>query len=106
MTTDEYQAFFVEHSKNFKMKESDVLAVYALGLAGETGEIIEHIKKYIRDGELDREALIDELGDQQGYFACLCSYFGISMQEAMDASIKKAIRRKNNNSLQGKDREY
>ena len=40
------------------------LAVMTLGLPGEVGEVIEHIKKEIRgDGPLDREKLQLELGD-------------------------------------------
>lgn len=44
------------------------LAVMTLGLPGEVGEVIEHIKKEIRgDGPLDKEKLKLELGDVQHY---------------------------------------
>ncbi|MGH8895603.1 MAG: MazG nucleotide pyrophosphohydrolase domain-containing protein, partial [Egibacteraceae bacterium] len=36
---------------------------YALGLGGEVGEVLEKIKKWHRDGVLDRVQLERELGD-------------------------------------------
>ena len=40
------------------------LVVLALGLAGESGEVVDHIKKYVAHGhDLDREELLKESGD-------------------------------------------
>ena len=41
---NDFQKFFVEHQKNYNVKEEDRLALISLGLAGETGESIELIK--------------------------------------------------------------
>lgn len=78
MNFNEYQAFFVAHQINYQIQESDRLAVLALGLAGETGEAIEHIKKFIRDGKLDKDALSKELGDLLAYLSLVADYFDFS----------------------------
>ncbi len=66
------------------------LAVMTLGLAGETGEVIEPIKKEIRgDGPLDREKLKLELGDVLHYLARIASHYEISMTDVMRANVDK-----------------
>src|SRR3546814_1625140 len=39
------------------------LAYLGLGLTGEAGEVAEHIKKRLRDGNWDADAVADELGE-------------------------------------------
>jgi len=66
------------------------LAIMSLGLAGETGEVIEHIKKEIRgDGPLDQEKLKLELGDVLHYLVRIASHYGISVGDVMRANIEK-----------------
>jgi NTP pyrophosphatase (non-canonical NTP hydrolase) len=66
------------------------LAVMSLGLAGETGEVIEHIKKEIRgDGPLDREKLKLELGDVLHYLLRIATRYNIDADEIMHANIEK-----------------
>lgn len=101
MNFNEYQTFFVEHQKNYNVAEQDRLAVLALGLAGETGEAIEHIKKFIRDGKIDRDALSKELGDVLAYLAILADYFDFSLDDIATLSITKNQQRKINGTLHG-----
>ena len=101
MNFNDYQAFFVAHQANYQIKESDRLAVIALGLAGETGEAIEHIKKYIRDGKLDKDALSRELGDILAYLAIVADYFSLPLDDIATASIAKNEKRKNDGTLHG-----
>jgi NTP pyrophosphatase (non-canonical NTP hydrolase) len=58
---NEYQEFV----KGMKVYPEKHAIVYpALGLAGEAGEITEKLKKWLRgDRDLDRDALLSELGD-------------------------------------------
>lgn len=66
------------------------LAVMALGLAGETGEVIEHIKKEIRgDGPADITELKLELGDLLHYLCRISHRYGLSMTDVMLANVVK-----------------
>jgi len=66
------------------------LAVMSLGLAGEVGEVTEHIKKEIRgDGPVDRNALLLELGDVLYYLCRVASHYGLEMDSVMDANVQK-----------------
>lgn len=72
----------------------------ALGLAGETGEICEKIKKVIRDdgGVLSderRQLLAKELGDVLWYVSTLATELGLNLDEiAADNLAKLAARQK------------
>lgn len=77
------------------------LAVMALGLSGEIGEVVgeivvhgshitERIKKEIRgDGDLDRSKLKLELGDVLHYLCRIASHYEIGMQDVMRANVDK-----------------
>lgn len=66
------------------------IAVQALGLAGETGEVIEHFKKHIRDGApLHTTPLKLELGDAFHYWMRLVQAAGFTPSEVMAANIQK-----------------
>ncbi|MDO8663438.1 MAG: nucleoside triphosphate pyrophosphohydrolase family protein [Candidatus Wildermuthbacteria bacterium] len=105
MTFQEYQklsretAIYPNADKNF---------IYpALGLAGETGEVAEIIKRIIRDknGLADEETkamLIKELGDVLWYLSQLATEFGLSLDEIAADNIKKLQDRKARGALHGK----
>lgn len=59
------------------------------GLAGETGEVVEVLKKHVRDGKLRREDLILELGDVLHYWTRICQEFSLDPDVVMDANIRK-----------------
>ncbi|HRZ11716.1 MAG TPA: nucleoside triphosphate pyrophosphohydrolase family protein [Kiritimatiellia bacterium] len=78
----------------------------ALGLAGETGEICEKLKKAIRDdgGRISPERLRDlarELGDVLWYIAALCTELGLAMQEVAEQNLAKLRARQENGKLHG-----
>ena len=53
-----------------------------LGLAGEAGETLDMIKKWIfHEKDLDREHLKKELGDVMWYMAMICYSFGFDLDE-------------------------
>jgi len=61
-----------------------------LGLAGETGEILDHIKKYRHQGHaLDRDHLMDETGDVLWYVALLCDALGVTLNHVAAYNIEK-----------------
>jgi NTP pyrophosphatase (non-canonical NTP hydrolase) len=66
------------------------LANFALGLAGETGEVCEPLKKHLFHGrDLDRDALAKELGDVLFYVSALASTLGLSLDDVAAANIAK-----------------
>lgn len=76
---------------------SENLAIAALGLAGEAGEVTDHFKKIIRDYGADpsaypvhkREELKLEFGDQFHYFIRLMTWAGFTLPEIMAANMDK-----------------
>ena len=73
----------------------------ALGLAGEAGEVANKVKKIIRDGKFDRQAIADELGDCLWYIAALCRDLNIDMQTVADNNIKKLRDRQRRGKIAG-----
>jgi NTP pyrophosphatase (non-canonical NTP hydrolase) len=63
---------------------------FAFGLAGETGEVIDCLKKHLFHGHpLDREKLKIELGDLLWYIATTATTADISLYEIASANIAK-----------------
>lgn len=85
------------------------IAYCALGLNGEAGEVAEKIKKRIRDGinwdhaklAEHRDGMKKELGDVQWYLAQLCTEYGFTLSEVMEANVEKLIDRKDRGVLGG-----
>ena len=93
MTIDEYAAWAASVAKVDKHPSNERLSYLGLGLAGESGEVAEHIKKLLRDDWLDKAGLVEELGDVIYYWACLCAATGQQPSELLKASAAKINRR-------------
>ena len=66
----------------------------AMGLAGEAGEVIDLLKKHLfHKHELDRDKLINELGDCYYYLEVLCDLIDVSPEEVKDKNITKLAKR-------------
>ena len=104
MTFEEYQ---IESRKTAVYPDQGSNYIYpVLGLAGETGEVSEKIKKVIRDdgGVITDEKKQDikkELGDVLWYIAQLCSELGLSMDEVAKGNLEKLFSRKDRGVIQG-----
>ncbi len=62
----------------------------AFGLAGESGEVVDIIKKLAyHNATLDRDHLIEELGDTLWYFQLILNTFEISWDEVVKANVVK-----------------
>ena len=72
-----------------------------LGLAGETGEIAEKIKKYYRDGVIDKKDLQKELGDVIFYWFALHGAMGMDPTKSIEANMIKLSDRKDRGVLRG-----
>jgi len=86
-----------------------------LGLAGETGEVVEKVKKLMRnDGAMSvssipeekRQELSQEMGDILWYLAQLAAELGVSLDDIAEANIEKLTSRKERGVLksEGDDR--
>lgn len=92
MNMDEYQhlAQRTADTKTFSGKIENG----CLGLAGESGECCDILKKYLYQGhELDRDALAEELGDVLWYCAELATGLSMSLSEIAQRNIDKLKRR-------------
>ena len=93
MTINEYQKLAMT-TKNPTLSQKDVLINGVMGLCGESGEAIDIVKKHLAHGhELDREALIKELGDVAWYLAETATALDITLEEVLERNIAKLKKR-------------
>ena len=65
-----------------------------MGLSGETGEVVDALKKHIYQGkDLDINEIIEEVGDVLWYVANLCNVNEITMRECMESNMEKLKKR-------------
>ena len=94
MNLNEYQ---VAAKHNSKVKDDDTpyfMAIWGLGIAGEAGEVADHIKKVLRDDDgvitaERRPELGDELGDVLWYIARIAGIAGFTLEEVAQGNISK-----------------
>lgn len=68
-----------------------------LGISGESGELLDAFKKHIiYQRELDRQNVIEELGDIEFYLEGLRQAIGVTRQECLDANVAKLGKRYEN----------
>ncbi len=73
------------------------LTTAGVGLAAESGEFLEIVKKMVFQGKPwnddNREHLIIELGDTMWYVAQACMALGVSFDEVIERNVKKLEKR-------------
>ena len=75
---------------NTNLQFDEQVANLCMGLCGESGEVVDYLKKCIYHGHLvEREKLIEELGDVMWYLTNLATIFEIPMTEILYENIKK-----------------
>ena len=91
MTIKEYQAF-----ATLGHKPGNGLVVHSLGIVGEVGEVIDCIKKGMRDeAPYDIEHIKEELGDVLWYICNIATDLHIDIAEVIDMNVDKIKRRYN-----------
>jgi len=61
-----------------------------LGIASESGELVDAIKKSkIYNKQLDKVNLVEEMGDMMWYLALLCDDLGVSFEQVWEKNINK-----------------
>lgn len=74
---------------NITANEADLLHM-AVGVSGEAGELLDAVKKAtIYKKPIDRDNVVEELGDLEFYMEGLRQNLGITRQETLDANIAK-----------------
>jgi NTP pyrophosphatase (non-canonical NTP hydrolase) len=94
MNASEYQELAARtliDRPDFDISDPAIMLVWnAIGLAGEAGEVCEHIKKGVfHQHGIDQEKLAKELGDVLWYVAALATKAHLDMGEIMQANIDK-----------------
>ena len=89
MKINEYQQLAMR-TLNPKLDRKDILINGVMGLCGESGEAIDIVKKHLAQGhELDRDALIKELGDIAWYLAETAYVLDVPLEEVLQRNIDK-----------------
>lgn len=90
---DEMVATLVKPGKDIKatLTDNDCHALHmAVGISGEAGELLDAVKRaVIYRKPLDRENVIEEIGDLLFYITGLCQGYGITIDECKEANIQK-----------------
>ena len=93
MTVNEYQQNAVR-TLNKDLTQTQMLQNGVMGLCGEAGETIDIVKKHLFHGhELNRQRLIEELGDVAWYLAETAYALGVELDEVLSLNIEKLRRR-------------
>lgn len=80
----------VKDTMNNALTPEQRLSMLSMGLAGETGELIEPLKKHLYHGKpLDKEALVKEAGDVLWYLHGLLIECDSSLNLALYGNIEK-----------------
>lgn len=87
MTIQEYNDFVI----SMKVYPEEHEIIYpALGLSGESGEVAEKVKKWLRgDKELDVAEVVKELGDIMWYVVSMADDLGSSLSEVIEKNVIK-----------------
>ncbi|MBQ2710607.1 MAG: nucleoside triphosphate pyrophosphohydrolase family protein [Clostridia bacterium] len=89
MKVNEYQQLAMT-TLNPQLDSKDVLINSVMGLCGESGECIDIVKKWLAQGhELNKDKLIDELGDVAWYLAEAATALGVSLESVLQHNVDK-----------------
>ena len=93
MNINEYQKLAMR-TLNPQLDEKEILVNGVMGLCSEAGEAINIVKKHLHQGhELDREKLLDELGDIAWYLAETALVLNSDLDEVLERNIRKLKKR-------------
>ena len=93
MNPNEYQKLAMT-TLNKDLSKKDILINGVMGLCGESGEVIDLVKKHLHQGhELNKEKIIDELGDVCWYIAEISYVLDVPFEEVLSKNIEKLKKR-------------
>ena len=81
MEINEYQKLAMR-TLNPEIEKKELILNASMGLCGESGEVIDLVKKHLFQGhDLDEEVLIKELGDVAWYLAEAATALNVDLSE-------------------------
>ena len=93
MEINEYQKEAMK-SLNPSLSNDEVLLNGVMGLCGESGEVIDILKKHLSQGhELNRDKMIEELGDVAWYLAETAYALGVDLGTVLRKNLDKLKKR-------------
>lgn len=93
LTLDQYMMLAMR-TANHEQSDRDKLAEAAMGIAGEAGEVVDHIKKHFSQGhKLNKDEVSKELGDLLWYMAYMAYILELSLDDVGYGNIEKLERR-------------
>ncbi len=93
MEINEYQKEAMK-SLNTSLNNDEVLLNGVMGLCGESGEVIDILKKHLSQGhELNKNKMIEELGDVAWYLAETAFALGIDLDTVLKINLEKLKKR-------------
>ncbi len=105
MNMNDYQ----QKALSTNINELDNMLIFfdrMFGLVGESGELADKVKKWIRDDQadwdkLDKKMMMDELGDVLWYVATLADTLGYTLDEVAQWNVDKLADRKTRQKISG-----
>lgn len=75
--------------------DEEIMLVWCcLGLAGESGEVVDIVKKSVfHRHDMNKDALVKELGDVLWYVAGICKILNVQLSDVMEININKILDR-------------
>jgi len=93
MKINEYQELAMR-TLNKDLGKKDVLINGVMGLCGESGEVIDIVKKHLAQGhELDKDKIAKELGDVAWYLAEVAYALDLKLEDVLVMNIEKLKKR-------------
>ncbi|MCR1933444.1 nucleoside triphosphate pyrophosphohydrolase family protein [Clostridium tepidum] len=90
----EYEKEMKRTAGEFIKLDKKGLALGAMGISGEAGEVTDYIKKILfHEHELSKDKLIEELGDVLWYITYLSKVIGVDLETIANRNIEKLRKR-------------
>lgn len=89
LTANDYHRAAMRTGGDYE-NQLDMIRNAAYGMCGESGEIIDLLKKHEFQGHpLDRDKILEETGDVLWYIALMAEAWGTTLQDIMERNIEK-----------------
>ena len=93
MTINEFQKLAMT-TLNKELSNEQALLNGCMGLCGESGEVIDLLKKHLSQGhDLNKEKMIEEIGDVAWYIAEIAYALNVDLETVLTKNIEKLKKR-------------